>query len=262
VRFVFPSFALLFACAGAGICAIPVALPWRQIIAAAVCGISWWTALANRETNLRFGVVGFVLAIVVVPALWLSRNWNLRRRIGILGGVATLLLVGYSFVNWTASIEAYRAATFIAGSGWDLSYPQIRPLWQFIADHVPADARLAYANMYLVYPLQGISLDRRVVYVPTRPGVQSIADLPWLGDHLPGERLVPATVNATVASADRSTWLDNLHATGAQYLVIGKLGSITSPPEETFASEDSHSFRKLFENDAGIVYAIEWSAGE
>jgi hypothetical protein len=262
VRFVFPSFALLFVCAAAGIDALPAPLPLRQAIAAGVCAIAWWTALANHETNLRFGAVGLLLVIVALPVLWLSRNWNARKRLGILGGIAAVLLVGYTFVNWTASVEAYRAATFIEGSGWDLSYPQYRPLWQFIAEHVPADARLAYTNMYLVYPLQGIALDRRVVYAPTRPGVQSIADLPWFGDRLPGERLVPAAVDATVAHADRSIWRRNLRESGTQYLVIGKIGALVAPPEAAFAATDSRSFRKLFENDAGIVYVIEWPAGE
>jgi hypothetical protein len=69
---------------------------------------------------------------------------------------------------------------------------------------------------------------------------------------------VPAAVQATAANPDRATWLQNLRDQSAQYLIIGKNHPLPIPPEAAFAAGDPKHFKKLFESDGGILYAIEW----
>jgi hypothetical protein len=253
VRFCFPPFLLLFAC-------LAVSLDeWIKpsSVAAAVAGvvfnIAWWTAQANYERSLEFAASGAVLAAVGLIALVPTRNWRPRVRWSVLGVGAALGSLAYIFVFWSASLNAYRQTFF---NGWEMKRAQYRPLWQFVAENVPSDATVAYANTYMIYPLQGFTLDRRLVYAPTRPGVQTPADLAWLGDHLPGEQLVPAAVRATTANADRKTWLGNLQRLNVQYLVVAKSDTNPSPPELSLLAGDPHFTRK-FEDAGGVVYAID-----
>ena len=255
VRFVFPAFLLLFACVAVAIDTWITPNFASTAIAAVVFIAAWWTAPADRDRSVEFATSGGIVAGVGFLVFWFTRNWRPNRRWLVVGGGACAALVAYAFVNFAASLSGYRQVLF---AGWDLNYPQYRPLWQYVAEHVPPDARLAYTNLYIVYPLQGFTQDRRVFYAPTRPGVHTLADLPWLGDRLPGERLVAAAVNATAANADRATWLQNLREQSAQYLLIGKGSPLPSPPEAAFAAGDSKHFKKLYESNAGVLYAIEW----
>ena len=97
---------------------------------------------------------------------------------------------------------------------WAAQYPLEQPLWATVNRLAPADATVAYTDLYLVYPLQGPELRRRILYVPTRCGVRTPADLPWLGDHLSGERLDAAADAATVADPDPVAWRSNLDRAG------------------------------------------------
>lgn len=262
VRFVLPCFLLLFV-AVAPVCeAIAKRSPIRSGIAAVVLGVAWWTAFGDKERTLEFGTAGILLAAVGLVAAWLAFRLPRRLRWAVVGGGAIAVGAGAAFVYWAGSVRTYEQSVFIAGSGWDLRYEQNRPLWKFIAEHMPRGSTLAYTNLYMVYPLQGMALDRRVVYAATREGVQSPADLAWLGERLAGEQLVPAVVRATLASPDRATWLQNLRRSSAEYLVIGKAGGVSDPPEIAFAEAEAKRFRKLFENEAGMVYAIDRSVGE
>jgi hypothetical protein len=260
VRFVVPSFLLMFAGTAAACEALIRPMRVRQGVTLVVLAVAWWMAFGDPNHTLEFGAAGVVVALVGFVTFWLTRNWRPRLRLAVVGGGALILSVCFTFVYWAASKRAYVAAIFLPGSAWDLSYPESRPLWQFIAEHIPTDATIAYTNQYMVYPLQGFALDRKVVYAPTRPDVQSPADLPWLGDNLPGEELVPAAVRATVANPDRATWLNNLQRLSADYLVVGKRGFIVDAPEAMFAESDPKRFHKLYENDGGIVFGIDWSA--
>jgi hypothetical protein len=232
----------------------------RQGLAAALLALAWWTGFASYVRPIELGWPAAVFAMIGFAALWFTRRWPARRRWAVVGGVPLVVGVGYTFVFWAASVRTYTSSMLLPGSGWDLSYPAARPMWKLVAEHVPPDATVAYANLYMVYPLQGFTLDRRVVYAPTRPGVRSMADLPWLGDRLPGEQLVPAAIRATVANPDRAVWLNNLRQLGAEYLIVGKEGLVADPPEALFAGGDPKAFHKIFENEGGVVYAIDMPA--
>ncbi len=263
VRFVFPVFAMLFGIvAGAIALARPIWVRW--IIAAVWTAGSVLTAFVSNLSGLIDGFIGQALAItaMVVVAAWLTRNWPRRARLA-LQMIVILCAAGFAYVYWPAYVQQYHQSVFSDGAGWDIVYPPEKVLWKFVDEQIPQDATVAYTNLYLIYPMQGFSLSRRLVYAPTRPGVRAIADLPWLGDGLSGEELVSAADRATVAEADRLVWLENLRRISAGYLIVGKEGVLGWPPEAGFAAQDLGRFHKLFENERGAVYRIDWGlAGE
>jgi hypothetical protein len=200
-----------------------------------------------------FTVAALVFATIGIAGyLWAHDN---RLRWAMIGTAATLAFGVLTYINWTAYCRNY-LATRLDGHA-DL-YPEL-DVWKFVDTRLPANARVAYTNLYFVYPMQGGLLRRRLMYFPTRAGMKSIADLPWLGNHLPGEAIVPATVQATVAMPDRQAWMKNLEGGGCEYLVVGHGGLIGVPPEEAFADSDPSHFRKVFSATAGDVYTITWN---
>jgi hypothetical protein len=256
-RFVFPAFAMLFGIVAAAIALVrPIWARW--ILAAVWMGGAVFTAFASHLLASINEFIGeaLLIAAVVVIVVWLTRSWPKRARFAF-QMIVILCVAGFAYVYWPAYLQNYREGLFSDGSGWDAIYPPEKVLWKFVDEQIPRDATVAYTNLYLIYPMQGFSLSRRLVYAPTRAGVRTMVDLPWLGDHLPGEALVPAAARATVAEEDRSVWLENLRRISAGYLVVGKGGVLGSVPEAAMAVEDPQRFHKLFENERGVVYRID-----
>ncbi len=260
-RFVFPAMVLAMATAAAAVAMVrPKWIGWLILLAGG--GDAVWTQFAesSRYLAMDFAAVAALATLAVVAAVWLTRNWNLRSRIGLLGGTPSLLLFVWGFIFWSQYIITCQSAIFQTPEVWRELYPTEQPLWVFVDQNLPQNAVVAYTNTFLIYPLQGQELRRRVGYAPTRPGVKSQADLPWLGDQLPGEAVVAAAARATVADADRATWLRNLRAMSAEYLVVGRGGELLLPPEAKFAADDPRRFHMLFDGPGGTVYAIDWSS--
>ncbi len=259
VRFILPEILLLFSAAAFAIRQIP--RPSVQIAIAAVMLLActatvlasdfWWSAVG-------FAASGIGAAIVVMLLLWVLSGMKFRRPGMILAILGVIFTAGWSYVNWTPYLREYQDMRHGNASGYSMEFPQEEPLWQFVDEHLPANATVAYTNLYLISPLQGYDLHRQLVYVPTRAGVRLISDLPWLGDRLSGEKLIPAAALATVASADREVWLENLKASGAAYLIVGRGGVVGIPPEAAFAANDPRNFHPLFQCDRGWVYAVEF----
>lgn len=259
VRFIFPVFAMLFAIVAAAIALLPAGWP-RWIVGTAWIATAVFTAFASNSsasTN-EFFIDAISIAATVVVISWLMRKWPPRARCAV-RLVLIFCAAGFTYVYWPAYLQNYERDLYSDASAWDTVYPPEQGLWRFVDQHIPPDATVAYTNLYLIYPMQGFSLSRRLVYAPTRPGMHAVADLPWLGDHLSGEVIVTATARATVANADETFWLKNLRQTSAEYLVVGRGGVLGSAPEGAFADDDSKHFRKLFEGAAGSVYAIRWA---
>ena len=55
------------------------------------------------------------------------------------------------------------------------------------------------------------------------------------------------------APAEISGWRENLVASGAKYLVVGR---VTGAPEVAWAEADSAHFVKVFDSDEAAVYRI------
>jgi hypothetical protein len=259
VRFIFPVFAMLFGIVAAAIALLPLGWP-RRIVGAAWIAAAVFTAFASNSSasTIEFFVDAIVVAAIVVFIAWLIRKWPPRARFAV-RMLLILCASGFTYVYWPAYLQNYERGLYGDASAWDTVYPPEQGLWRFVDQHIPPDATVAYTNLYLIYPMQGFSLSRRLVYAPIRPGVNAIADFRWLGDRLSGEAIVPAAARATVANADEAVWLKNLRQTSAEYLVVGRGGVLGSPPEAAFADSDPKHFHKLFEGAAGSVYAISWA---
>jgi hypothetical protein len=255
VRFVLPMFLLWFACGGAVVNKIQSD---RRAIGGAA--ILFACSLATLfERRLFFDVAGFYVAAFLCTMIGvLAIAWAKRRRLRwillTLAGAAALCIVSY--INWRAYCRDYFQSLYDTHGLYAADYPDLFPLWQFVDRHLPPDTTVAYTNLYLIYPMQGPTLRRRMVYAPVRSDIQSIADLHGLGSGLSGEHLVPGAIAATNRSPQRLQWLANLRHTNAQFLVIGNVGGIA--PEAAFAETDPAHFKRLFTSPAGSVYEIYW----
>jgi hypothetical protein len=259
VRFLLPVFLLLFACGGVAIDRIFGDERFAIAVAAMLVGVSLLTLFKSRISTADFAATALMFtAIGIAGYLWANGR---RVRWVMLGAAGTFAFAIFTFINWAAYCRNYLSTKYDADSVYAQPwiYPDLTPLWGWVNTHLPADARVAYTNLYYVYPLQGNSLRRRLVYVPTRPGVSTMADLPWLGDRLPGERIVPAAGAATVGRPDLAVWLVNLRKSGCDYLIIGRFGHggvAVNPPEAGFAAAHPGHFSRIFSCDAGDVYLI------
>ena len=112
----------------------------------------------------EFLVGALVATAAVVVFVWLMQRWPRRARLVLQMVFWFWLVAGYSYVFWAAYLMQYQEGLFLGGAAWDNVYPRERPLWEFVNQQIPADATVAYTNLYLIYPLQGFSLQRRVVY--------------------------------------------------------------------------------------------------
>ncbi len=212
----------------------------KQVIALGVLLTAVLTAYKPDLMGWEMFFVSGALELVAVGLIvaFLTRKLGPHVRWGVVGVPAIVAGFAFAFVYWSASLRAYQHDWFVDGSGWQITNAEPEGLWRFVDQHVPRDATVAYTDLYLIYPLQGFSLDRRLVYAPMCPGLATQSDLPWLGDRLSGEELVPAAVKATVGHSDRATWLQNLRASNASFLIVGKGGAIDKPPEAEFVAAD------------------------
>ena len=246
VRFLFPALLPMLAMAGP-FAVLAAALPVAAVRTLSVPG--GWALFATLVPAAAAVAVG----VVAVARGSAGRPW--RGRLALATGVVAAGL--FADVRWTAycrrQADPASAEVAYASTG----YPTDALLWRFVNDQLPADATVAYADLYLVYPLQGPALRRRLTYVPTRHGVRTPADLPWLGEHLSGERLVTAATAATVADPDRSQWHDRLRQSGAAYLVVG---NIAGGPEAAWAAADPARFTPLYAGPGGRVFAVNRSS--
>jgi hypothetical protein len=252
VRFLLPIFLLLFAALAAVIPSICRNENAALAAAGLILAIAILTVLDYSFWHVTLMLCGLSLAIT---ALWLLIRWWAKARILrwlLVGFVCAGAFCDFTYINWAAYSQSQSTDAF-----YNVEYPEHEPLWRAVDKKVSLNATVAYTNLYLVYPMMGRSLSRRLVYAPTRAGVSTIADLGWLGNNLSGEQLIPAAVRATVAAPNRSTWIENLRKSQAEYLVIGRGGVIDIPPEAKFVIGDEH-FKLLFQGPAGWLYRIDW----
>jgi hypothetical protein len=255
VRFLLPVFLLMFACTGY---VLERVLPENMTAALAsflLLVVSTLTLFAFSSVAVNFSVVAVVCASVCLGCYrWINgQPW----RCGIGASVALLLLGGCIYVYWAAYCREYLVTQGFEQSELIELYPQDSRLWTWVNAHVPADAKVAYANLYFVYPLQGDWLRRRLVYIPTRADVTTLADLPRRRQQLPGERIVADTDKQTIEAPNRHSWMAHLKSDGCEYLIVGRGGATDTPPERRFADADPIHFVKLFGSTAGDVYSIQ-----
>jgi hypothetical protein len=161
-----------------------------------------------------------------------------------------------AYVAWTSYLNMCRAD---AVETWSQTYGPLADGWGAVRDQTEPDSIIAYTNTIQIYPLYGFDLGRHLVYIPTRPGVHQLSDLPKMrpviGEDVPGE-----VSRIMMENSDRQTWLDNLKHSGANYLFIAKQNladpaKAAHPPELDYITPDR--FQLMFENEAVSIYRVK-----
>jgi hypothetical protein len=247
IRFVTPSIAVLIASIGV----------LYTSTTAAIC-LSLLLACVAFATSFHSGGLISLLPAMMLLTVLLAALLILQHVLHAFGRLVLAMLLlavvaGWVFIEWPSYLETCRTEAVAA---WSVPYGDIADGWDVIRAQTERGATIAYTNTFQVYPLYGFDLSRRLTYVPTRPGVHTFEQLPRMraviGEDVPGE-----VSRVTFEKSDRQTWLDNLRASGANYLFIAKLdlGDPTKParpPEISYAS--SAHFELIFENSAVSIY--------
>jgi hypothetical protein len=208
--------------------------------------------------TLLFAGWGTTLAIVGLALIWLYQIFVCqdRGRRTLVMALAAMIFGVVVYIHWHASLAQYEHDRFISWKSPG-GYPDTAPIWTLVNDSVPADATIAYANTFFVYPLYGEHFTRRVIYAPTRKDLHDFSHFPRMGDRVPGDLIVARMTEVMNEDADLKTWLANLHDAGAEYLVIVHDDALsTHPPELDFAKSNPAHFTLIGHNDAGMLFKI------
>lgn len=260
VRYVFPFFVLWFAVLGMAVGGW-VKNPRVQAAAAFVpaaisTATSFDRAFAGNIAIFTAEALGLAAAVTALVRLQM-RVLHLQRRSLALAALGLLVLLALTiYVCWHAYVSQYLA---LRPDVWaEYQYPRQGPLWKFVEEQLPADTTAAYANTFFVYPLYDARFQRRVIYAPVRRGLHDFWHLPRMGDRVPGDLILEAMAADMNADPDRATWIENLRAAGAAYLVIDKREIVPNPPELLFARGEPQVFKPVYEDPRGVVFRIDW----
>jgi hypothetical protein len=259
VRYIFPLMVLWFAAMGMGFSRLGKV---GVAIALLIAIVSTMTSFSTLIVGVVASLAGIALAIAVVGTGFIFLGDRLRlnaRQVAGIGAIAVLTIAMVAYVQWHAYVEQYRALRQAVWSG-DRGYPREAGVWKFVDEQTPANASIAYANMYFVYPFYGPDLRRHVDYAPVRRGLHDFLHFPRMGDRVPGDLIVQRMTRVMDSDADQATWLQNLRNMHADYLVVAKnesdRGLDADPPELRFAGADKRVFSKMYEDGYGAVYRI------
>jgi hypothetical protein len=261
VRFLFPAFLLLYAAAGIAIARwLERWLPAQLAAAAVILIASWATAWRGEAFRVLGPELAGIATLVLLTGLGVACllvRFPERRRVMIQYGslAAALALIATIYVNWDAYVESCRHNAYPA---YRFPYGPTADIWRFIRDELPADEPLAYSNTCLIHPMSGFEHRRRLIYVPTRRGVQHLHDLPPLAGKYSGENLVPAVAAELTTDTDAAGWLERVKASGAKHLVVfhGGTGVVKDPPELKIVAANPGRFEVEFSNEAGTVWRV------
>jgi hypothetical protein len=264
MRFIYPSLLLMFATDGLLLTQLRVVHGAAPLIAAAL--IALFAAGTGFVVPMGPTFTAQAFAYGAVGALVWFGMIAVRRRshsaFALICTLACLLLVGLVYVAWPSFMEEARAQP---GPTWAMeqSYGPMGEAWNWIreAENVPTDAPLAYANTYLLYPLYGFELKRPVFFVPGRPNLHHLHDLPRFEEPTTGEFIPRRVVPLTNRNFDADYWVRELRKSGAKYLFIGKQD--LSAPEKSFYPPELDAARthpdvltEVFDNPSAAVFQV------
>ncbi|HEV2292905.1 MAG TPA: hypothetical protein VGR35_03565 [Tepidisphaeraceae bacterium] len=251
VRFVYPAIALLFAVFAGVAARIPRG--GDAIAAGMLLALVMYTTL-REPVQQGFALFALIFASVLTAMYWLAPARYAPPMWIVTACAALLIGTGYAYVNWTAYLTAIADAR---ARVWPDPAVQgeLGRAWAVLDGDAPAGSVIAYANTHFVYPLQGARHRKRVVYAPVQPGLSALHELPPSPQPLAGEQIPSHFTEQTRQRADAETWRANLVASGADYLLVGKSGSI-APPELTFIAERPAAFELLYDSPGAAAYRI------
>lgn len=255
VRFLFPALVPTYIAVGLGICRW-VRWPAAQWgIAALLPVISIVTSYRELSIVAEFSSEAAAITLVGLALALGDRQLGARRNAARVYAAAVVALAGgmLAFVGWKAYLQECRANPPIF---WQHVYPREAAVWSFIAENVPADAKLAYTNTYLVYPLYDPSFRRRLVYVPARGDISDFTHLPRFPSPLPGEKIEAAFAHVLHEDPDADQWRKRLLDSGAQFFFADRTGPAGDAPEIDFADRDPAHFTRLFRDEGGAIYRV------
>jgi hypothetical protein len=256
VRYLFPLIVLWFDSATLAITRWIPTTGGKLAAAALLAGVSTATSFDLNVVHriLPFAISAGVFAAVGVGlAMLLARQPRLR-----IPTLATALLATSAgiYIFWHAYLgQSANLSTYI----WTEAYPSDGTAWAFIRDEtkIPSDANIAFANTQFTYPLYGFNFRRDVAYAPTRRGLHSFRDFPRMGETVPGDLIVQTMTRVMTADPDKQTWLDNLHAQRANYVVIFRHEMVEHPVEINFAESEPARFVRVYADDDSVIYEID-----
>jgi hypothetical protein len=223
-------------------------------IAAVLAAFSFVTSFSPNGLLSLLPATSIIL-VVLIAGFFIFRALNRSGRIAVSLLLAVIIAM-WTYVAWPSYLNICRVEAVAA---WSVPYDGIADGWSVIRNQTELDCTVAYTNTFQIYPLYGFDLTRRLVYVPTRPGLHRLDELPRMrpvtGEDVPGE-----VSRVTTENSDRQTWLDNLRRSGANYLFVAKLNladptKSAHPPEVDYVSKDR--FQLMFENEAVNVYRVK-----
>jgi len=256
MRFAYPSVMLMFAALGLALSRLPRVV--QMIGAALIALLAAATAfnVSARDFLIAGAIAGIIGGGVVAVLL---KSATARRLAPFAVTACVLALMMYAYVNFKRYVIQCDADSSAAYSDPG-AYGTLGDVWRFVREDLPKHTTIAYANTYFTYPLMGYAYDHKVVYAPTRAGLDRFVDMPPIEEKITGEQIVAHVVALLRENPDRAQWLTRLRESKADYLVIAKKLAETKseqpPPEMKFVAELPHNFVKLFENEAGVVYKI------
>lgn len=246
IRYAYPSLMLLMIAMALAISKLPrAAAIWAAALFALVCAFEGFNepTLVLRYLLIGLGFASGILLIAKLP----TRGRQLTT-VAISLAAATWI-----YVYWQSITNTTDENTMLL---LRQAYPDLYPLWSAAMAASPTDGSIAYTNLALVRPMMGFDYSHNVFYVPTRRGVKWCHDLPSSNEHLAEPEFRAFMEKLLASDPDEKNWRENLFASGARCLVIGKQPYMHDPPELRFAASDSAHFAKIFENAAGAVYRI------
>jgi hypothetical protein len=257
VRFLYPAFVLLLA-------GISLALdkPLFQLAAASLLlALAWLTEfkLEGERTAIVVGMVGTATTVTVagLAFAWTLGRVSAARRGTLVASVVTLgalVLAALIYVAWPAHIKACRE---FAIECYRTQYGPTADAWRFVRDELPPSEPLAYANTFLIHPMEGFDNRRPLVYTPTRRGVTHLNDLPPLGGKLSGEQIVHAMADALTADTDQTTWLRRLTESSVTHIIVFNHEVAPNPPELAIITDHPERLERIFQNAAAAVFRIK-----
>jgi hypothetical protein len=255
VRFLFPGLAPLFVAVGLGVCRW-VRWPFIRYGAGAVfLLIALGTSYEATSVVIDIAGTTAILTAIVLGLIWCDRQSGPNRfRIRAYTAAAALVIAGmFTYVNWHGYLIRYRETRLLS---WQQFYPDSANAWQYVSEHVPPDATIAYTNTYTIYPLYGDLLSRKLFHVPLRRDVPDFMHLPRVPAPLPGERIEATYTRLLQANPDAELWLRRLLESRAEFLFVARKGPEGDAPEMAFVERDAAHFTPLFREEGAAIFKI------
>jgi len=87
------------------------------------------------------------------------------------------------------------------------------------------------------------------------PGSAFVLQFPRMGT-MCRDLIVKTMTRVMIEDPDRQTWLENLHAMRARYLVVFRHEMVDKPIELRYAAEDPRTFAVRYQDEQAVVFEI------